>query len=95
MQIRELVELGAFLKEFIQTQALPNQYTELINAINQAAQNQNVGQVDAFYKKLLQTHQEAEKQILSPAQSKLLSDYGAENILGHTAITATMKDRHS
>ncbi|MCW9058533.1 MAG: hypothetical protein OQL11_06660 [Gammaproteobacteria bacterium] len=85
MQVRELVELGAFLKEFIQEHGLPNLYQELVNAVNQAAQNQNPGNVTTNYNRLLQVHAEADERILSPAQSKLVVDYGADKLIGKNA----------
>ena len=86
MQVRELVEVGRFLKTFIQEKQLANQYQQLINAVNQAAQNLNPQEVQAQLKRLKALHAEAEQRILSPAQSKLMSDYGADRLLGIQAI---------
>ncbi|HPL67472.1 MAG TPA: hypothetical protein PLG94_13140 [Smithellaceae bacterium] len=85
MQVRELVELGRFFKTFIQEKQLVSQYKQLINAVNQAAQNQNPQEVQKQLQRLRMLHTEAEKRILSPAQSKLMSDYGADRMLGRQA----------
>lgn len=85
MQVRELVQLGAFLREFIQENTLEQLYQQLITAVNQAAQNQNPQNVTNFYQKLLEVHAEAESRILSPAQSKLIIDYGADKLIGRNA----------
>src|SRR6266571_1742180 len=86
MQVRELVDLGRFLKDFIEKHGLAAQYQQLINDVNQAAQNQNPQNVQVHLQQLRELHREAEKQILSPAQSKLLSDYGADKLLGNRAL---------
>ncbi len=85
MQVRELVDLARFLKTFIQDKGLVSQYEQLINAVNQAASNQSPQNVQTFLQSLRETHSEAEKQILSPAQSKLMSEYGADKLLGRLA----------
>ncbi len=86
MQIRELIILGHFLKKIIQEDNLPNEYQELINAINAAAQNQNPENVNVHLERIRQIHEDAEQQILSAAQNKLLEDYGAGELLGKSAI---------
>ena len=53
MQVRELVDLGRFLKKFIQEKQLPRLYDQLVNAINQAAQNQNPEAVGTLQSRLL------------------------------------------
>ncbi len=85
MQVRELVDLGRFFKTFIQEKQLANQYKQLINAVNQAAQNQNPQDVQNHLQRLKAIHTEVEQRILSPAQSKLMSDYGADKLLGRRA----------
>ncbi|MBN2287637.1 MAG: hypothetical protein JXI43_14410 [Tissierellales bacterium] len=85
MQVRELIELGAFLKEFIQEHNLPSLYQVLINSINQAVQNQNPENVNINYQKLIDIHMEADKRLPSPAQLKLIADYGADKLIGKTA----------
>lgn len=85
MQVRELVDLGRFFKTFIQEKQLANQYNQLISSVNQAAQNQNPQNVQLQLQRLKEIHAEAEKRILSPAQSKLMSDYGADKLLGRCA----------
>ena len=86
MQIRELVTLGRFLKRIVQEKNLQNQYEQLITSINEAGQNQNPENVNINLKRLKEIHTEAENQVLSPAQSKLLEDYGAKELLGKKAI---------
>lgn len=87
MQVRELIALGHFLKTFIQEHNLPNQYQQLIDAVNQAAQNQNPENVGLRFNDIIKIHKEAEQKILSAAQSKLLADYGGDQLLGRPAIT--------
>ena len=91
MQVRELVVLGRFLKSFIQEHNLPEQYQQLINAINQATQNQNPENVRVHLDRIKQIHTEAEKQILSAAQNKLLNEYGADQLLGKIAMERVNK----
>lgn len=86
MQVRELITLGRFLKKVIQEQNLPNQYQQLINAINEAAQNQNPENVRVHLERLKQIHADIEKQVLSAAQNKLLDDYGAGKLFGKNAL---------
>jgi hypothetical protein len=85
MQVRELVDLGRFFKTFIQEKQLVSQYKQLISAVNQAAQNQNPQDVQTQLQRLKELHTEAEQRILSPAQSKLMADYGADRLLGRQA----------
>lgn len=85
MQVTELVELARFLKEFIQDRQLANQYQQLIAAVNQAAQNQNPQNVQVQFDRLMSLHRAADAQVLSPTQNKLLSDYGADKLLGMRA----------
>ena len=87
MQVRELLGMGHFLKKFIEEHNLPQKYQELIDSVNQAAQNQNPENVHTHLENLRKIHTEAENQILSPAQSKLLTDYGADKILGQNALS--------
>lgn len=85
MQVRELVDVGRFFKDFIRDHQLPQKYQLLIDAVNQAAQNQNPENVPTHFDALLQIHEEAEKKVLSPAQSKLIDEYGATELLGRPA----------
>ncbi len=82
MHTRELITLGLFLREVIRSQNLPNLYQELIDAVS----NQNLDDVGTCYQALIEAHRDAEKQVLSPAQKKLIKDYGAENLLGSSAV---------
>ena len=86
MQVRELIGMGHFLKSFIQEHNLPKLYKELINSVNEAAQNKNPENVRVQLKRLRDTHTEADNQILSAAQNKLLDDYGANRLLGKNAM---------
>jgi len=91
MQVRELVGLARFLKSYIQENNLPEQYQQLINAVNQAAQNQSPENVPAKLEEIIAIHKEAEMKILSAAQSKLLADYGGDQLFGRPAITRLHK----
>lgn len=86
MQVRELIGLGHFLKTFIQEHNLPDQYQQLINAVNEASQNQNPENVRVRLNDIMKIHEEAEKKILSAAQNKLLVDYGGDQLLGKPAM---------
>jgi len=85
MQVQELVDVARFFKEFIQERQLLQQYQQLINAVTQAAQNQNPQNVEVQLEGLLNLHQEAEERVLSPAQEKLITEYGAGDLLGAKA----------
>lgn len=87
MQVRELIGLGSFLKTFIQEHNLPDQYQQLINAVNEASQNQNPENVRVRLNDIIRIHEEAEKKILSAAQNKLLVDYGGDKLLGKPMIS--------
>lgn len=96
MQVHELADVGRFLRDFIRDRDLRRSYKELISAVNQAAQNQNPQEVQASLDRLLALHEEAEKQVLSPAQAKLLADYGGTKVLGReaTARITAIFDQH-
>lgn len=87
MQVRELVDVARFFQEFIQARELPQKYQQLIDAVNQAAQNQNPQNVHIHYGDLLKLHRDAEERVLSPAQGRLIADYGAADLLGANART--------
>lgn len=86
MQIRELVGLAKYLKAMLSETGLPNLYQELINAINQASQNQEPHQVEQALSQLIAAHEKAEQFVASPAQARLLQDYGGDKLLGKAAI---------
>jgi hypothetical protein len=86
MQVQELVTLGRFLQSVIKDQNLLGQYQQLIEAVNKAAQNQEPENVAIQLAKLRRLHQNIEEQVLSPAQAKLMHDYGAHELLGRAAI---------
>lgn len=86
MQIRELVQLGKFLSQTLSESNLPNLYQQLVNAINKAAQNQKPTQVQTLLEKIRTVHEDAAEKITSPAQSKLLKDYGADRLIGSAAV---------
>jgi hypothetical protein len=70
MQVHELVEVGRFLNKFIQTNDLPGLYQALIDAVQQAAQNQNPQEVGKSLDNLRRLHQQAEEQVMSPALTR-------------------------
>src|SRR5262245_9344746 len=86
MQIHELVDLGKFLRDVIERQALAQRYKQLISAVSRASQNQSPQDVLIELEQLRKIHEEIDKELLGSAQSKLLSDYGADEILGRRAI---------
>lgn len=86
MQVQELVTLGQFLKTFIKERNLAGVYQQLIDAVNQAAQNQNPENVQTHLVALRKLHEEVVQQVLSPAQAKLMEDYGAHELLGKAAL---------
>lgn len=86
MQVTELVKMAEFLRDFLMERNLPNLYEELINAINEVAQSNNPENVAQKREALLEVHREAAKASLSPAQDKLMADYGANALLGLSAV---------
>ncbi len=85
MQVSELVDLARFLNTFVADQALISAYDQLIGAVNRAAQNQNPEDVAPKLAKLFELHDEAAKKVVSPAQARLLEDFGASTVLGAPA----------
>lgn len=86
MQIHELVQLGRRLKALIEDNKLVSEYDQLISAVNQAAQNQNPHAVNVRLENLKQLLEQIEQDSLTPAQAKLMAEYGGDKLLGRRAI---------
>ncbi len=86
MQVRELIQLAKFLKKTVEEADLPSHYQQLIQAVDQAAQDQNPQEVDEQLNRLKTLHTEAEKTNLSIPQRKLLDHFGGRDLIGQSAI---------
>lgn len=86
MQVRELVAVAQFFRDFVQREQLVQRYQELIAAINEAAANQNPQNVQSRLDALLDLHRKAEARVMSPAQRHLMAEYGVTGLLGDDAI---------
>lgn len=86
MQVKELVKLGSFLKNSLEKNGLVSLYQQLIASINQAAQNQSPQNVHVYLQQIKDTHVNADREILSPAQHKIMIEYGADKLLGKVAL---------
>lgn len=85
MQVRELLKVAQFFREYVQRRQLPQEYENLIGAVKQAGQNQAPEQVPRRLETLLRIHRDAEAEVHSPAERHLLEQYGASALLGHEA----------
>jgi hypothetical protein len=86
MHISELVEVARFLKTFVEGKNLLRQYDQLVNAVQSASQNQRPENVQKFLKGLIAIHEDASRQVYSPAQQRVIDDYGAGELLGEAAV---------
>lgn len=86
MQVHELVEVAEFLKRFLAEKSLAQEYKNLANCVQQASNNQEPQQVDKQLEKIREIHLEADKLSLSPSKTKLMEEFGAQDLLGLTAL---------
>ncbi len=86
MQVHELLYLTEFLRDFFTDKQLATAYQQLIEALNQAASGNNPGQVAPKIDRVREIHRAAQEVVLSPAQEKLLRDFGTFSVLGESAL---------
>lgn len=86
MDVRELVNIAKYLQETLQQPKLPNRYNNLISALQQAAQGQNVEQVAVRREEVEEVHRSAASQTLSIAEQLLLKWLNADAVVGSGAL---------
>lgn len=86
MQVHELLYLAEYLRDFFADKQLVAAYQQLIDAATKAASGNNPQQVGPRIERVREIHRDAIAVVLSPAQEKLLRDFGAFEVLGKKAL---------
>ena len=91
MQVNQLIEVVNYINSVIDNYGLNNLYQNLINYLNQARQNPNDGITENIIvtrQSIYDAHKEIEPIRWNFFKRKLFNDFGAQDLLGNSAINS-------